>query len=307
MLKNNSDAKLHVEIFRELVEEPIECILQVNYEFHHGYNKQDFNSPDHAENTGNTYMHYIGKKILKNKKKKERGRPRGPEYRVGCIYLPLFPRDTAAVHTQRPSKSSVRTDRTDSGWETITYLRGGTRWRGRAGVFTPSLSGRASHPHAAHGCLRRRDAGACALTPLPPPPPPPVLPPCSVCSALLCSPLLWCRWYWCCWWCWWCCYPLPKRAEGAVWHLWGRTGWVTYQLWCQAHMAGTSLARAITWEPVIDMRPHSQRLASPRGRGTRHLSPSWKRKWNKEWMAQKKNRTGFKQPVLASIFGKKWG
>lgn len=125
-------------------------------------------------------------------------------------------------------------------------------------------------------------------------------------SALLCSPLLWCCWYWCCWWCWWCCYPLPKRAEGAVWHLWGRTGWVTYQLWCQAHMAGTSLARAITWEPVIDMRPHSQRLASPRGRGTRHLSPSWKRKWNKEWMAQK-SRTGFKQLVLASIFGKKWG
>lgn len=30
-------------------------------------------------------------------------------------------------------------------------------------MFTPSLSGRASHPHAAHGCLRRRDAGACAL------------------------------------------------------------------------------------------------------------------------------------------------
>lgn len=50
-------------------------------------------------------------------------------------------------------------------------------------MFTPSLSGRASHPHAAHGCLRRRDAGACALTPLPPPPPP-LLPPCSVCSAL---------------------------------------------------------------------------------------------------------------------------
>lgn len=124
-----------------------------------------------------------------------------------------------------------------------------------------------------------------SLTPLPPPPP--LLPLCSVCSALLCSPLLWCCWYWC-WWCWWCCYPLPKRAEGVVWHLWGRTGWVTYQLWCQAHMAGTSLARAITWEPVIDMRPHSQRLASPRGRGTRHLSPSWKRKWNKEWIAQKK-------------------
>ena len=84
--------------------------------------------------------------------------------------------------------------------------------------------------------------------------------------------------------------PAQTRGgrEGAVWHLRGRTGWVTYQLWCQAHMAGTSLARAITWEPVIDMRPHSQRLASPWGRGTRHLSLSWKRKWNKEWMAQKK-------------------
>lgn len=79
-----------------------------------------------------------------------------------------------------------------------------------------------------------------ALTPLSP-----LLPPCSVC----------------------CCYPQPKREEGAVWHLRGRTGWVTYQLWCQAHMAGTSLARAITWEPVIDMRPHSQRLASPGGEG----------------------------------------
>lgn len=59
----------------------------------------------------------------------------------------------------------------------------------------------------------------------------------------------------------------PNAWREPVWHLRGRTGWVTYQLWCQAHMAGTSLARAITWEPVIDMRPHSQRLASPGGEG----------------------------------------
>lgn len=168
--------------------------------------------------------------------------------------------------TQRQIKSWSVFDRSNIDWKWVTYLRGGAQWRGKAGLFTPSLSGWASHPHDLHGCLCRRDA-VFLLSHL---------------SLLSCHPALspLCC---CC-----CCYPEPKRVEGAVWHLRGRTGWVTYQLWCQAHMAGTSLARAITWEPVIDMRPHSQRLASPWGRGTRHLSPSWKRKWNKEWMAQKK-------------------
>lgn len=58
---------------------------------------------------------------------KEKRQITGAPYMVMDAFISSFPRDTAAVHTQRPSKSSVLTDRTDSGWKTITYLRGGTQ------------------------------------------------------------------------------------------------------------------------------------------------------------------------------------
>lgn len=160
-----------------------------------------------------------------------------------------------------------------------TYLRGGAQWRGKAGLFTPSLSGWASHPHALHGCFCRRGAVFCSHTSL------------SSLAALLCLLLL----------------LSPAQTRGGIRVAPQRQDWVGYipalmpgpYGW---HVIGKSHhMRAGDWHAAAFTE-----TGFPWGRGTRHLSLSWKRKWNKKWMAQK-NRTGFKQLLLASIFGKKRG
>lgn len=178
-----------------------------------------------------------------------------------------------------PVAAGVRSTKAKQNTRWLTYLRGGAQWRGKAGLFTPSLSGWASHPHAQRGYCG--DAGGCSHACL--------LPPSFCLDPLLLLLRL---------------YLLHKPSgEGAVCHLRGGTGWVTYQLWCQAHMAGTSLAGAITWEPLIDMRPHSQRLPpllplSPRGEGLAICHWAERKKGNKREMVR------IKMLLLAAIFVK---
>ena len=145
-------------------------------------------------------------------------------------------------------------------WSRVTYLRGGAQWRGKAGLFTPSLSGWASHPHSPRGCLCRRDAACLFSHPLSSS----LLPPCSLSAAAAAA--------------------APAQTRGGSRVAPQRQDWVGYILALMPgpygwHVIGKSHhMRAGDWHAAAFTE-----TGFPWGRRTRHLSPSWKRKWNKDW------------------------
>lgn len=151
-------------------------------------------------------------------------------------------------------------------WRCVTYLRRGAQWRGEAGLFTPSLSRWASHPHVLRGCLCRRGAACLFSHPLS--------------SLLSCHPAL--------------CLSDDAAAAAPAQTCGGscvapqRQDWVGYILALMPgpygwHVIGKSHhMRAGDWHAAAFTE-----TGFPWGRRTRHLSHSWKRKWNKDWMAQK--------------------